>query len=211
LIDVTSGGILVDGVNINTIEPETVRERIVGHPQFTFSNGAATVRKNIDPFDSFSDDAIRQALSRVAAGSYMCDDVMSKLENKWDECGFAAGWQQRIGLARTILRQSNVYVLDEPTSGYVLSSNRGVASFTNRHYRMDEESHSLVMEALFDALADRTVLVVTHLLLGIERFDTILVMSDGKLVESGRPSELLLDPSTKLSKFSQAASRGAEK
>ena len=75
---------------------------------------------------------------------------------------------------------------------------------------MDEESHSLVMGALFDALADRTELVVTHLLLGIESFDLVLVMSDGRLVESGRPSALLLDPSTKLSEFVQAT-RAAER
>lgn len=133
LIDTSSGGVLVDGVNINTIDTETLRERIVGHPQFTFSNGTATVRKNIDPFDSFSDDDIRQTLSRVAVGSSMCDDVMSKLENKWDECSFSTGWQQRIALARTILRQSNVYVLDEPTSGCVISTIWTAASFTNKY------------------------------------------------------------------------------
>lgn len=61
------------------------------------------------------------------------------------------------------------------------------------------------MDQLFDTLAGRTVFVVTHLLLGIEKFDLVLVMSDGELVESGRPSELLEDPSTRLYELLQTS------
>ncbi len=70
---------------------------------------------------------------------------------------------------------------------------------------MDDESHTQIMGELFDVFADRTVFVVTHLLLGIEKFDMVLVMSDGELIESGRPSELLEDPSTRLYEFRQTS------
>ncbi len=119
LLRTVQGSIKVDGVQLNSVEPSLLRSRLVGNPQQTFSNGIATLRRNIDPSMECSDDQIRAAIESVTPDTVFHDDILSKLDSKWEDCTFSAGWQRQIGLARMMLRKSHVYILDEPTSGYV--------------------------------------------------------------------------------------------
>ena len=66
---------------------------------------------------------------------------------------------------------------------------------------MDEASHDAIMDSLFASLADKTVIVITHTVKGIERFDHVAVMADGELVESAPPATLLQDKSSRLYKY----------
>lgn len=72
---------------------------------------------------------------------------------------------------------------------------------------MDEESHDTVMNCLFKSLSDKTVIVITHTVNGIDRFDHVVVMADGELVESGKPAVLLKDGSSRLYKYVHMSSR----
>lgn len=136
LLRTVRGSLEVDGVKLSSVEPSQLRSRLVGNPQQTFSNGIATLRRNMDPSMERSDEEIRAAIEKVTPSKVFHDEIMSKLDSKWEECTFSAGWQRQIGLARMMLRKSNVYILDEPTSGYVfwLSYNYTLVNRANHSY-----------------------------------------------------------------------------
>lgn len=118
LIRQTGGTLEVDGVDISSVSNNALQSHLVGHSQIFVANSSATVRQNLDIGGRVADSHIQSVLSSLAA-QHMADDIMSKLDSKWSECNFSDGWQRVIGLARTLLRDSSIYVMDEPTSGYV--------------------------------------------------------------------------------------------
>ncbi|OAA52989.1 ABC transporter, transmembrane domain, type 1 [Cordyceps fumosorosea ARSEF 2679] len=168
----TGGCVLVDGLDLAAIEGESVQSRFVGHPQNFIPNAGGTVRQNLDLAGTLPVSRIEEVLTQLAPPN-MAAEIMAKLDSQWNECNFSEGWQQTIGICRTLLRQSNIYVLDEPTSG------------------MDEDGHNAAMETIFSVLSDSTIITTTHTLTGIENFDQIIVLEDGRLVEQGSPAELL--------------------
>lgn len=211
LLRTVRGSLKVDSVELNTVMPSVLRSRLVGNPQQTFSNGMASLRRNMDPSQTCSDDEIRAAIERVTPDAAFRDLIMSKLDSRWEECRFSVGNQRQIGLARMMLRKSSVYILDEPTSGCVHLKHKSLSRcFTNNlifcYYSMDDADHDGIMNCLFQSLAEKTVLVITHSVKGIEKFDYVVVMADGKLVESAPPSELLQDTSSQLYKYVHASS-----
>ncbi|ATY61267.1 ABC multidrug [Cordyceps militaris] len=185
LIRSTSGCVQVDGLDLAVIEGDAMRSRFVGHPQNFIPNAGGTVRQNLDLNDTLPVSRIEEVLTRLAP-PHMATEIMAKLDSPWNECNFSKGWQQMIGICRTLLRQSNIYVLDEPTSG------------------MDNDSHNVVMEAIFSVLSDSTIIATTHALAGIENFDYILVLEDGRLVEQGSPAELLASEGSMLNQLASA-------
>ncbi|KAM3488208.1 hypothetical protein MY3957_008499 [Beauveria namnaoensis] len=168
----SSGCVQVDGLDLAAIEGESVQSRFVGHPQNFIPNADGTVRQNLDLVGTLPVSRIQEVLTRLAP-PHMAAEIMAKLDSQWNECNFSQGWQQTIGICRTLLRQSNIYVLDEPTSG------------------MDEDGHTTAMETIFNVLSDSTIIATMHTLTGIEKFDQIIVLEDGRLVEQGSPAELL--------------------
>ncbi|KAM3535756.1 hypothetical protein MY4038_001032 [Beauveria bassiana] len=172
LIRSSSGCVQVDGLDLDAIEGESVQSRFVGHPQNFIPNAGGTVRQNLDLVGILPVSRIQEVLTRLAP-PHMAAEIMAKLDSQWNECNFSQGWQQTIGICRTLVRQSNIYVLDEPTSG------------------MDEDGHTTAMETIFSVLSDRTIIATMHTLTGIEKFDQIIVLEDGRLVEQGSPAELL--------------------
>ncbi|KAM3465989.1 hypothetical protein MY5147_009160 [Beauveria neobassiana] len=168
----SSGCVQVDGLDLAAIEGEFVQSRFVGHPQNFIPNAGETVKQNLDLVGTLPVSRIEEVLTRLAP-PHMAAEIMAKLDSQWNECNFSQGWQQTIGICRTLLRQSNIYVLDEPTSG------------------MDEDGHTTAMETIFSVLSDSTIIATMHTLTGIEKFDQIIVLEDGRLVEQGSPAELL--------------------
>lgn len=128
LIDNTGGTLHVDETELSHVEPDTLRRRLVGHPQKFVSNDSGSVRENLAPSGGVSDARIEEALGHVMTPE-MCAEIMSKLDAKWSDCSFSEGWHQHIGICRTCLRESMVYVLDEPTSGYVTLCSRSPSRF----------------------------------------------------------------------------------
>ena len=91
--------------------------------------------------------------------------------------GLSGGQRQRIGIARVLLRDPPVLVLDEPTTG------------------LDAESERRVLDGMFSLMHGRTTLVVTHSMALARSADLVVVMAGGRVVEVGPPEELLSRPS----------------
>ncbi|KAJ3498983.1 hypothetical protein NLG97_g702 [Lecanicillium saksenae] len=187
LIQRVDGAVEIDGINLASLDADAIRSRFVGHPQSFIANPSATVRQNLDPLKTVSDARIEEVLVNITA-SHVTADIMSRLDSPWNECNFSDGWQRIIAIARTLIRTSSVYIMDEPTSG------------------MDDDSHSQALAAIFNTLHDKTVLCTTHTLVGIEKFDKIIVLDGGRLVEQGSPAKLLATPN---SIFNQLIGRDA--
>jgi subfamily B ATP-binding cassette protein MsbA len=172
--DPTSGGILIDGVDIREISQSSLRRQIAIVTQETFLFND-TVRNNIaygDP--NASEDRIIEA-SRAA----LADDFIMQFPMKYDtligERGqrLSGGERQRISIARALLKNAPILILDEATSA------------------LDSESEKLVQQALSNLIRDRTTFVIAHRLSTIRNAERIIVLDQGRIVESGDHDSLI--------------------
>jgi len=172
--DVTEGNILIDDHDIRDVTMESLRNQIAIVTQQTILFND-TVRNNIAYGDiKKSDDDIINAAR--AANAY---DFIMNLPNKFDtvigELGarLSGGERQRISIARALLKDAPILILDEATSS------------------LDTESELEVQEALENLMKGRTTLVIAHRLSTISHADRIIVLVDGQIVEEGTHDELL--------------------
>jgi ATP-binding cassette subfamily B protein len=172
--DLAGGRILVDGVDIAEASPEEVRSCIGVVPQETVIFGA-TARENIRFGRPDATDAEIEAAARAAAA----DEFIRALPDGYDtflgERGtrLSGGQRQRIAIARAILKDPPILLLDEATSS------------------LDAESERLVQEALEYLEKDRTTIVIAHRLATVLEADRIVVINDGRIVDSGTHDELV--------------------
>ena len=132
---------------------------------------SGTVQSNLDPFGQYTADAAQKVLDRVGlTGVQLHHNVQESGSN------FSGGMRQMLCLARTLLRQSKVLVLDEATSS------------------ISPELDARIQTVLRAEFADTTLLVVAHRLQTVLDSDRVLVMGDGVVVECGPPAELLTNP-----------------
>jgi len=179
-IDATSGGITLDGVDIREFTLSSLRELfgVVSQETVIFHD---TVRRNIaygNP-DRWTDEELRAA-ARAANAEEFIDDLPEGYETVLGDRGvrLSGGQRQRIGLARAILRDPPILILDEATSS------------------LDTESELLIQRALDRLLTGRTVFVIAHRLSTVRGADRILVLENGRMVESGTHAELYDDGGT---------------
>jgi subfamily B ATP-binding cassette protein MsbA len=172
--DVTEGCILIDGKDIRTVTIESLRDQIAIVTQQTILFND-TIRNNIAYGDiTKSDDAIIEAAR--AANAY---DFIMNLPDGFDavigEQGtrLSGGERQRISIARALLKDAPILILDEATSS------------------LDTESELEVQEALENLMEERTTLVIAHRLSTISRADRIIAIVDGEIVEEGTHESLL--------------------
>ncbi len=173
-MDPTSGVVKIGGVDISKVKLAELRSRIalVGQHTFLFND---TIYKNIlyGRQDASMDDVYEAARSAYA------HDFITQLPNGFEtvigESGLSlsGGERQRIAIARAILKNAPILILDEAT-----------ASLDNRAERE-------VQSALETLEKDRTSLIIAHRLSAIKDVDRIIVLEDGKLVEVGSHDELL--------------------
>jgi ATP-binding cassette subfamily B protein len=172
--DLAGGRILVDGVDIATVRPEDVRQRIGVVPQETVVF-AASARDNIRYGRTGATDAEIEAAATAAAA----DEFIRKLPEGYDtflgERGtrLSGGQKQRIAIARALLKDPPVLLLDEATSA------------------LDAESERLVQEALEYLEKDRTTIIIAHRLATVLKADRIVVMNEGRIEDIGRHEDLV--------------------
>lgn len=175
LTELDKGSITIDNVDISNIGLHDLRSRLSIIPQdpVLFSG---TVRFNLDPFDNHTDREVWQALERAHIKS-LVENLPLQLSDTVAEYGenFSVGQRQLFCLARAILRQTKILVLDEATAS------------------VDLETDALIQHTVRTEFADRTVLTIAHRLNTIIDSDRIMVLDQGELVEFDTPRNLLSD------------------
>lgn len=176
LWDIDGGSIEVGGVDISTIEPETLLTdySMVFQDVTLFDD---TIMENIRLGKHGATD--EEVLAAAKAAN--CDEFVDKLPQGYQtpigENGtkLSGGERQRISIARALLKDASIVLLDEATAS------------------LDVENETKVQDALSHLLLNKTVLVIAHRMRTVESADKIVVLKDGKVVEEGNPSTLLKD------------------
>ncbi len=172
--DPGEGAVQIDGVDIRQADPQSVRERIAIVPQ-DVTVFAASAAENI----AFGRPGTTRKEIEAAARAALAHDFIMALENGYDtqvgERGItlSGGQRQRLAIARAVLRDAPILLLDEATSA------------------LDAESETLVQMALERLMHGRTTIVIAHRLATVLKADRILVMTDGRVIEEGRHSDLV--------------------
>ncbi|MBN2489639.1 MAG: ABC transporter ATP-binding protein [Planctomycetes bacterium] len=172
--DPQEGRVLVDDVPLGSFDTSSYRRRIgvVSQDVFIFND---TVRANIafGGVDPVAEEAIVEAARRAGA-----DEFIRALPGGYDTLlgdrgvKLSGGERQRISIARAVLRDPEILILDEATSS------------------LDARTEERIHEAIAELGRDRTVIVIAHRLSTIAGADWIVVMKDGRVAEQGRPAEL---------------------
>jgi ATP-binding cassette subfamily B protein len=171
--DPTAGAVTIGGVDVRDIAPEQLY-RLVSFVLQDVQLLDATVRDNIRLARPGADDETVRRAARAAA----IDERIDALPRGYDsvvgrDVRFSGGEAQRISIARAILADTPIVVLDEATA------------------HADPESEALIQDALSQLAAGRTVLVVAHRLASVVGADRIVVLDGGRIVEQGTHEELL--------------------
>lgn len=170
----TSGTIKIDGVDIQTVTLESLRQQIaiVGQDVFLFDG---TIRDNIryGKFDA-TDDEIRRAIEAAALTDFI-SSLPQGLDTPVGEAGdrLSGGQKQRISIARALLKNAPILILDEATSA------------------LDAESEHQIKTALVTLMKNRTTFIVAHRLSTVQDADQIVTMQHGEIQEIGTHDELM--------------------
>ena len=175
--DVSSGAVFVGGVDVSTVDPETLLSSFseVFQDVVLFDD---TVRENIRLGKKNATDEEVLAAARAAR----CDEFVERLPNGYDtmigENGsrLSGGERQRISIARALLKDAPIVLLDEATAS------------------LDVENETQVQAALSELLQGKTVLVIAHRMRTVDNADKIVVLEGGRVVEQGSPAELREKP-----------------
>lgn len=170
--DPQSGEILINDRPLSALNEATLRQIISVVPQrvHLFS---ATLRDNLLlAAPHASDEALSAILRRVGLEKLLEDDGLNA---RLGEGGrqLSGGELRRLAIARALLHDAPLMLLDEPTEG------------------LDATTESQMLELIGDVMRDKTVLMVTHRLRGLSRFDQIIVMDNGQIIEQGNHADLL--------------------
>jgi len=182
--DVSNGAIFFDGVDIRDGTLTSLRSQIAMVTQETvlFDD---TIARNISYGVPNATTAWVEAAARAAHAHEFISELDQGYETRIGERGqrLSGGQRQRLAIARAVLTDAPILILDEATSS------------------LDSESEALVQDALSHLLANRTAFVIAHRLSTVRRADQILVLDQGKIVEQGCHDELLTQPGSVYAKL----------
>lgn len=172
--DVTSGKILINGIDIKNYSIESLRDKIavVFQDNFLFSG---TIRENILLGRKNASNAeIAEAVKSACLEEFIAG-LDKGLDTEIGERGvlLSGGQKQRIAIARAFIKNAPIVILDEATSA------------------LDNKSEAIVQQAIDNLMADRTVFVIAHRLSTVRHADKIVVINYGEIAEQGSHNELL--------------------
>ncbi|XP_069937669.1 mitochondrial potassium channel ATP-binding subunit isoform X4 [Cherax quadricarinatus] len=172
--DVKSGSIMLDGVDLRTLDPSWLRGRVIGFINQEPVLFATSIMENIRYGYPEATDAEVIAAAKTANAHEFVESFPRGYNTVVGERGVtvSGGQKQRIAIARALLKNPRILVLDEATSA------------------LDAESEGVVQAALENCIEGRTVLIIAHRLSTIQNADVIAVMSHGKLAEIGTHHQL---------------------
>lgn len=174
LYDPTEGRVLIDGVDVRDLDPAELRRHMSLVPQETLLFGG-TVRENIlyGRLDATEEEVI--AAARAANAHEFIMELPEGYDTPVGERGaqLSGGQRQRIAIARAVLRDPRIMILDEATSS------------------LDNESETAIHRALQTVLRGRTAIIIAHRLSTIRDADRIIVLDAGRIVESGSHDQLM--------------------
>lgn len=183
-VEPTQGSVTIDGVDISKVGLARLRSSVTAIPQDNFLI-SGSVRENVDPRGSYSDEEVKHALEAASLGNW---EIHRHINAARD---ISPGEKQLIGVARAVLRKSRIVALDEVTS------------------RVDKATDEKVQAALKRLPEGTTLLVVSHRLATLQDYDLVVVLGDGEVLEVGTPSALEADPRSNFASM-LAAERGGE-
>jgi ATP-binding cassette, subfamily B, bacterial len=171
--DPESGAVTIDGIDLRNLRLQDLRREValVEQTPFLFR---ATIRENI----AYGKPGATLDEIRGAARLASIDEFISSLPQGYDTivgergCTVSAGERQRIALARALLRNPSVLIMDEPTAA------------------LDPVSEAAIAHALSQTLRGRTAILITHRISLVEIADLVVVLDSGRIVETGAPREL---------------------
>lgn len=169
--DVKSGEILIDGININNLNEDIMRENfaVVLQDPFLFET---TLKENITLDKDYRDEEVIHALEELGCYTLLKKGLNEPIKEKGSN--LSQGERQLISFARAYIRNPRILILDEATSN------------------IDTETEQIIQQPLEKLKYSRTTLIVAHRLSTIRNVDKIFALSNGKIIESGTHDELLL-------------------
>jgi ATP-binding cassette subfamily B protein/subfamily B ATP-binding cassette protein MsbA len=171
--DPSDGAVFIDGVDLRDYKLNSLRQQIamVLQPPLVFP---MSVRDNIAYGRPDADDAEIESAARLARIGGLIDSLPQRYDTiLGDNATLSEGEKQRLTIARAILRNAPILILDEPTSA------------------LDIETEAMVMEGINRLTQGRTTFIIAHRLSTVRSADVILVLRDGRIVESGSFDELM--------------------
>ncbi|KAJ3219950.1 Multidrug resistance-associated protein 9, partial [Clydaea vesicula] len=176
IMEPAGGRIIIDGIDISTIGLNDLRTRIAIIPQdpVIFQGD---FRSNLDPFGEHEDPALWTALERSNLKSKVIE-IGKGLDGEVNEGGanLSVGHRQLLCLARALLRNPKIIVLDEATAS------------------VDYETDAVIQQCLREDFKDATILTIAHRLNTIIDYDKVLVLEKGRVIEFDSPKALLSNP-----------------
>lgn len=184
--DIQSGQILIDGQDIKTVTQQSLHQNIAVIPQ-----EAVLFHRSIRDNIAYGNSDASERKIKQAANIACADEFIKKLPQKYDTivgdrgCTLSGGERQRIAIARAVLRNNPILILDEATSS------------------LDSEAEQKVAQAINNLLGKRTVLAIAHRLSTLKEMDRIIYIENGKIIEEGTYTELSTKTGGKFAKLWQ--------
>ncbi|KAJ5715595.1 ABC transporter integral membrane type 1 [Penicillium malachiteum] len=176
LIELSSGNIIVDGLDISTLQRNPLRAQLNCIPQEPFLLPSCSVRLNLDPNSRIDDDILIQAVQKVQLWDVV--EKLGGLDAAITSETFSPGQKQLLCFARAMVRPAGkILILDEATSS------------------IDTKTDEIMQSLIRSEFASHTVIAIAHRLETIVDFDEVIVMEAGRIKERGAPGMLLVQKS----------------
>ncbi|KAF7228565.1 ATP-binding cassette sub-family C member 5 [Nothobranchius furzeri] len=187
LVEPSAGSIIIDGINTAQIGLDDLRSKLTIIPQEPVLF-IGTIRSNLDPWDQYSDLEIWEALEKTQIKE-MVSQLPHSLHSEVTENGenFSVGERQLLCVARALLRNSKILILDEATAA------------------IDTETDRLIQETIRSAFGSCTTLIIAHRLNTVMNCSRVMVLDNGQILEFDSPAALLADENSRFRAMIQAS------